>query len=65
MKYKALGFIVATALATALVWNNQQDKEGFQLSGIALENIEALAQGEWGTGGPCYSNYITIYILKG
>lgn len=46
MKKKIFGFIAVAALAVVAGWNYQQDKQNFQLSGLALENVEALAQDE-------------------
>lgn len=43
MKKKIFGFIVVAALAVVAGWNYQQDKQNFQVSGLALENVEALA----------------------
>mgnify|MGYP001228146472 CR=1 FL=1 len=56
MGKKIIGVIVFIAITATASWNNQQDINKFKLSDLALENVEALAQGEWGQGGICYQN---------
>ena len=44
MGKKFFGVIAFVAIATAAGWNYQQNKQSVELSDLALENVEALAQ---------------------
>ena len=46
MKKKILNVIVFAAIAVAVSWNYQQNKQSVELSDLALENIKALAKPE-------------------
>ena len=48
MGKKFFGVIAFVAIATAAVWNYQQNKQSVELSDLALENVEALARNESG-----------------
>ena len=49
MKKRILGAALLVAIAVAAGWNYQQNKQDVQLSDLALENVEALAQPEKAT----------------
>ena len=50
MGKKMIGVIAFAAIAVAAGWNYQQNTNEVKLSDLALENVEALAQGEMGSG---------------
>lgn len=50
MGKKIFGVIAFVAIAAAAGWNYQQNKNEVELSDLALENVEALASGEVGSG---------------
>ena len=53
MKKKMLGIIAFAAIAAVAGWNYNQNMNNVNLSDLALENVEALAQTEQGANG-CY-----------
>ena len=57
MKKKMLGIIAFAAIAAVAGWNYNQNMNNVNLSDLALENVEALANGESGNGfGTLYGN---------
>ncbi len=60
--YKMLAVVVIVAVAGVTVYNTQGKR--LHLSGIALENVEALARGESGNFDciPPYEKYTCVYI---
>ena len=46
MKKKMLGIIAFAAIAAVAGWNYNQNMNNVNLSDLALENVEALANGE-------------------
>ena len=50
MKKKMLGIIAFAAIAAVAGWNYNQNMNNVNLSDLALENVEALANGESGNG---------------
>jgi uncharacterized Rmd1/YagE family protein len=50
-------FVVAVAVVAA--WNFSQNQDEAALSDLALENVEALADGESGNGSICYNTITT------
>ncbi len=50
MGKKIFGVIAFAAIAAVAGWNYQQNKQEVEFSDLALENIEALAQGEMSSG---------------
>jgi len=47
MKKRTIGFVVVSAIVVASAgWTYQQSRQEVELSELALENIEALANGE-------------------
>jgi hypothetical protein len=60
MKKKIMSIAFVAAIAVAAAWNfNQSSKAEVELSDIALENVEALADGEI-RGFVCRSAYVVI-----
>lgn len=55
MKKKIFGAVFIALVAITAGWNYQQNKQRVELSGLALENVEALASGE---GGDEYSKNV-------
>ena len=53
MKKKMLGIIAFAAIAAVSGWNYTLNMNNVNLSDLALENVEALAQGEVYVGVPC------------
>lgn len=51
-------FIVIIAIAVIAVWNYQQNQKSTELSDLALENIEALANDEYPQMRNCYMTII-------
>ena len=49
MKKKILGIIAFAAIAAVAGWNYTQNMNNVNLSDLALENVEALADSELGT----------------
>lgn len=49
MKKKIFGAVFIALVAITAGWNYQQNKQRVELSGLALENVEALASGETGS----------------
>ena len=47
MKKKMLGIIAFAAIAAVAGWNYNQNMNNVNLSDLALENVEALASGEF------------------
>ena len=47
MGKRILGVIAFAAIAAVAGWNYQQNKQEVELTDLALENVEALASGEW------------------
>lgn len=50
MKKKIFGVAFIAAMAVAAGWNFNQSKNEVDLSDLALANVEALANIEWGDG---------------
>ena len=49
--------VACVALAAVTGWNYQQSKQNVELSDLALENVEALASGEYSDcPNGCYDN---------
>jgi hypothetical protein len=53
MRKKILGIAVMAVVAVAAAWNINQSE--IKLSDLALDNVEALASGEGGSGYCSYS----------
>jgi hypothetical protein len=53
MKKKMLGIIAFAAIAAVAGWNYNQNMNNVNLSDLALENVEALANGEITTPTEC------------
>lgn len=53
MKKKIFGAALIAAMALAAGWNFNQSKNEVELSDLALANVEALANEEWGGGKYC------------
>jgi hypothetical protein len=49
-KIKILSVVFAVAMAVAAAWNFSQNQDEVALSDLALENVEALANGEVSAG---------------
>lgn len=71
MRKKILGIAVMAVVAVAAAWNINQSENEIKLSDLALDNVEALASGEGGSGycgysgGGCiikYSDGTSTYI---
>lgn len=66
MKRKILGIFTVIAIAAVAGYNvyTSMNKE-IQLSDLALANVEALAQREWGQGMPtyCFINKSVWYCI--
>ena len=67
MKNKIIGFIAFAAIAVAAGWGYIQNKQNVELSDLALENVEALADNEyhgdycsWRTGCSSLTGWIAI-----
>lgn len=61
MKKKILGVTFIAAFALAIGWNMNQTNNEVNLSDLTLDNVEALAGGEGGSGGHCSrSGYMCI-----
>lgn len=58
----ALSLFVAIAVAAG--WNYQQNTNEVELSNLALENVEALADPEIEVGVPCIMTSQTCYEIK-
>lgn len=54
MKKHIIGIIAFAAIAVVAGWGYIQNKQNVVLSDLALENVEALANGEANPGDPCY-----------
>ena len=50
MRKKILGIAVMAVVAVAAAWNINQSENEIKLSDLALDNVEALASGEGGSG---------------
>ena len=55
MRKKILGIAVMAVVAVAAAWNINQSENEIKLSDLALDNVEALASGEGGSGYCSYS----------
>lgn len=57
MGKKIFGVIAFVAIAVAAGWNYQQNTNEVELSNLALENVEALADPEIEVGVPCIHDF--------
>ena len=67
MKKHIIGIIAFAAIAVAAGWGYIQNKQNVVLSDLAMENIEALANGESSGGsitGNCYSSVVVVTECK-
>ena len=55
MRKKILGIAVMAVVSVAAAWNINQSENEIKLSDLALDNVEALASGEGGSGYCSYS----------
>ena len=55
--------IAVIATAAIAGWNYQQNQESIELSDLALDNVEALAEWEIEIGVPCAYVPITCYTI--
>ena len=55
MRKKILAIAVMAVVAVAAAWNVNQSENEIKLSDLALDNVEALASGEGGSGYCSYS----------
>lgn len=53
MKKKLFGIIIIAMVAVAAAWNVCENKNEVSLTDLALSNVEALANEEWGGGSYC------------
>ncbi|MDR2389251.1 MAG: NVEALA domain-containing protein [Tannerellaceae bacterium] len=53
MKTKLFCIVFVAVVAVAAAWNFNQNQDEATLSDLALENVEALANGKGGGGGMC------------
>ena len=71
MRKKILGIAVMAVVAVAAAWNINQSENEIKLSDLALDNVEALASGEGGSGycsysgGGCIIKYSDIHLHTG
>ena len=66
MGKKVIGVIAFAAIAVAAGWNYQQGKQEVELSDLALENVDALADSaEDGVHFGCKSSTIWCYYSNG
>ncbi|WP_370861188.1 NVEALA domain-containing protein [Parabacteroides faecis] len=61
MKRKIFGAALIAAMALAAGWNFNQSKNEVELSDLALANVEALANIEW--GAPCSYSHFVCYLI--
>jgi hypothetical protein len=64
MKKKVLGIALVAAIAVAGAWNFVQSQDEVNLSNLALENVEALADPEIIVGAPCIYSYHYCYAYN-
>ena len=67
MKNKIIGIIAFAAIAVAAGWGYIQNKQDVVLSDLALENIDALANGEISDGGitgECFTSVVFLSECK-
>ena len=55
IKFSKTGIAVMAVVAVAAAWNINQSENEIKLSDLALDNVEALASGEGGSGYCSYS----------
>ena len=65
MRKKILGIAVMAVVAVAAAWNINQSENEIKLSDLALDNVEALASGEGGSGYCSYSGGWDIHLHTG
>ena len=65
MRKKILGIAVMAVVAVAAAWNINQSENEIKLSDLALDNVEALASGEGGSGYCSYSEDVLSNIPMG
>ena len=63
MRKKILGRAVMAVVAVAAAWNINQSENEIKLSDLALDNVEALASGEGGSGYCSYSGGRMYYQI--
>ena len=65
MKKKLMGLIDIVAIAAVAGYNIYTSQSNVKLSDLALANVEALAQHEWGQGMPtyCFMNKSVWYCI--
>ena len=64
MGKKIISVIAFAAIAVAAGWNYQQNTNEVELSNLALENVEALADPEVEVGVPCIMTSQTCYEIN-
>ncbi|WP_301704318.1 NVEALA domain-containing protein [uncultured Parabacteroides sp.] len=64
MGKKIFGVIAFGVIAAAAGWNYQQNKQEVELSDLALENVEALAQQAEGGNGEHHRAYTYNSVLN-
>ena len=57
MGKKIIGVTAFAVIATVAGWNYQQNRQSVELSDLALENVEALAQQAEGGNGEYHRAY--------
>ena len=64
MTKKIFGIIIIAVVAIVAGWNYQQGKTDVKLSDLALANVEALAEEEWGGGEYCQWDATNKYCTR-
>lgn len=63
MGKKIIGVTAFAVIATVAGWNYQQNRQSVELSDLALENVEALAQQAEGGNGEYHRAYTYNPVL--
>lgn len=64
MKKKIFGVALIAAMAVAASWNFNQSKNETKLSDLAMANVEALANEDWGGGKYCQWDSTNKYCTR-
>ena len=68
MLKRTIGIVAVVAMAAVAGWNYQQNQNKVEMAELALANVEALANEEWGGGRYCQwdsSNYYCTRYASG
>ncbi|RHJ93058.1 NVEALA domain-containing protein [Parabacteroides bouchesdurhonensis] len=64
MKKKLFGIAIVAMIAVAAAWNMNENKNEVTLSDVALDNVEALAEGESSGDFTTQTGCVAVWYLS-